>query len=77
MSLLTHFLIATICIAGAMLLRIFAERYTLRNKLRGIHADGDCEKIDCFRGCDLGEAATAPNSVSKQNSPERSANHAH
>lgn len=77
MSSLMHILIATTTIAGLILFRIFAERLSLREKLRGNHANGDCEQIGCFRGCDLEETAPDPHSVSEQKTPDRSANHAH
>jgi len=77
MSLLIHFLIATLSIAGLMLLRMFTERQSLRNKLRRGHAKGGCEQVSCFRDCDIDEVAPDSIAVSKQNLPERSANHAH
>ena len=77
MSLLTHFLIATLSIAGLILLRMFAERQALRGKLRGGHVKGGCEQLSCFRDCDPDEVAPDSIVVSKQNLHERSANHAH
>lgn len=69
MSLLIHFLIATLSIAGLMLLRTLLDRYALRTKLRGNRAAGDCEQIGCLKDCDSGTA--------KRNTPERSEHHAH
>ena len=77
MSPLLHFLIATLLIAGLILLRMFTDRYTLRAKIRRGHADNECEQAGCFRGCDLDIAAADPDSVSGQNLSKRSKNHAH
>lgn len=77
MNLLLHFLIATALIAGLILLRMFAERSALQTKIRGTHADIECEQAGCYRGCDLDRATPNPDSVSRQNSSKRSTNHAH
>ena len=76
MSLLLQFLIAAISIAGLMLLRIFAERYVLRDRLHGKRAEADCEQIGCFHDCDRGEDSPKPNLDVKRKLHERSAHHA-
>jgi hypothetical protein len=57
MSLIFHLLIATLLIAGLILLRMFVYRYTLQTRIRGSHADSECEQVGCFRGCDQHDGA--------------------
>ena len=68
MNLIFHFLIATMLIAGLILLRMFAYRYALQARIRGGHADTECEQVGCFRGCEQHDG-TAPDddSVAGQN----------
>jgi len=76
MNPLIHFLIATTLIVGLILLRMFAERSALRKKLRRGHADGECQQVSCWRGCETGQATPDLHSVSRQNTSRRTANHA-
>ena len=76
MSLLMHFLIAAISIAGLMLVRVMAERYVLRDRLHGKHADAGCEQVGCFHDCDRGEDAPISRPDTNRKSHERSTHHA-
>lgn len=60
MSFVYQFLLNSMVIAVLILVRVIANRYTLRRKLSCDHADNDCSKIDC----------------SERSEAERSASHA-
>ena len=66
MNLLTHFLVATLLIAGFILLRMYADRCALRTKIRRDHTDTGCEQAGCFRGCDADEITQNSESVSRK-----------
>ncbi len=51
MNIILGVLSATVLIAGLMLLRIFADHYVLRARIRGGSADRECEHAGCFHGC--------------------------
>jgi hypothetical protein len=51
MSVLTQFLITTALIAAMILLRVFANRRVIRQRLSCEPADSDCSDQDCFHGC--------------------------
>ena len=76
MSALLHILIATALISGMILLRMFAERWVLRTRIRRDHADKECEKVGCFRGCERDSTEAITDSVTEKNVLKRSANHA-
>lgn len=79
MNIILAVLSATVLIAGLMLLRMFADHYALRARIRGGRTDKECEQAGCFRGCDRDdEAVPSIDSVARQNrNTKRSANHAH
>lgn len=79
MNIILGVLSATALIAGLMLLRIFADHYVLRARIRGGHADKECEQAGCFRGCGRDDDVVPENdSVASQNqNTKRSANYAH
>ncbi len=61
MSIILGVLSATALIAGLMLLRMFADHYVLRARIRGGHADKECEQAGCFRRCDRDDEAVPEN----------------
>lgn len=68
MNIFFHLLIATMLIAGLILIRMLADRHILQTKIRGSHADAECEQVGCFRGCDRDDGAvTDSDSVAGQN----------
>ena len=68
MNIILGVLSATVLIAGLMLLRIFADHYVLRARIRGGHTDKECEQAGCFRRCDRDdEAVPESDSVARQN----------
>jgi len=77
MNLILHLLIATALIAGAIWLRMFADRRTLRARLRGGHADSECEQAGCFRGCDPDAPAPDTKMTIGHSELKRSEYHAH
>ena len=79
MNIVLAVLGATALIAGLMLLRMFADHYALRARIRGGHTDKECEQAGCFRGCDRDlEAVPENDSVARKNrNTKRSVNHAH
>ena len=79
MNIILGVLGATALIAGLMLLRMFADHYALRARIRDGHTDKECEQVGCFRGCDRDDgAALDDESIAGQNrNTKRSANHAH
>ncbi len=52
MSVLTQFLITTALIAAMILLRVFANRRVIRQRLSCEPDKSDCSEQDCFHGCD-------------------------
>jgi hypothetical protein len=66
MSLILHLLIASLLISGLILLRVIAYRYALQARIRDSRADGKCEQVGCFRGCDQDGGAT-PDDVAGEN----------
>ena len=64
MSVLTQFLITTALIAVMILLRVFANRRVIRQRLSCEPADSDCSDQDCFHGC-------GGPTVAETNEPER------
>lgn len=79
MNTIFHLLIATLFIAGLMLLRMFADHRALQARIRRGHTDGECEQSGCFSKCDRDDGAVpGQDSVADQNrNSKRSANHAH
>jgi hypothetical protein len=68
MNVILNLLFATALIAGLMLLRMFADHYVLRARIRGGHTDKECEQAGCFRGCDRDDGAVPDDeSVARQN----------
>ncbi len=68
MNVILNLLFAMALIAGLMLLRMFADHYVLRARIRGGHTDKECEQAGCFRGCDRDDgAALHDESVARQN----------
>jgi len=70
MNIFFSFLIATMLIAGMILLRMFADRRALQTRIRGGHSDSECEQAGCFRGCE-------PDAAAGKNEMKRSVHHAH
>ena len=70
MNIFFSFLIATMLIAGMILLRMFADRRARQARIRGGHPDSDCEQVGCFRGCE-------PDTATGKNELKRSVHHAH
>jgi hypothetical protein len=68
MNTIFHLLMATMLIAGLILFRMLADRYILRTRIPGGHADRECEQSGCFHGCNR-DAGVAPDhdSVARQN----------
>ena len=66
MNLFLHLLIATMVVAGLILLRTLVYRYALQARIRGGHSDTECEQFGCFRSCDLDADAT-PDAVAGEN----------
>jgi hypothetical protein len=66
-------------IAGLILIRMIADHYVLRARIRGGHTDKECEQAGCFRGCDRDDEVVPENdSIARQNrNTKRSANYAH
>jgi hypothetical protein len=79
MTIIFHLVIATMFIAVLMLLRMFADHYVLRSRIRGGHTDTECEQAGCFRGCgrDDGTAQDNESVVSHDRNTKRSVHHAH
>jgi hypothetical protein len=77
MNAILHLLLATALIAGAILLRMFADRRALQARLRGGHADSECEQAGCFRGCGPDTEARDTHAVAGNGELKRSENHAH
>jgi len=76
MNPLLHILIATALISGMILLRMLADRWVLRTRIRRSVTDNDCEKVGCFRGCERDGTAAITDSVTEKNALKRSAYHA-
>jgi hypothetical protein len=79
MNIILGVLSATMFIAGLILIRMFADHYVLRARIRGGHTNKECEPVGCFRGCARDDEAVPENdSVARQNrNTKRSVNHAH
>jgi quinol-cytochrome oxidoreductase complex cytochrome b subunit len=79
MTIIFHLLIATMFIAVLMLLRMFADHYVLRSRIRGRHTDAECEQAGCFRGCaqDDRTAQDMNSVVSHKRNTKRSVHHAY
>jgi len=68
MNIILGVLSATMLIAGMILLRMFADRYVLRTRIRAGHTDKECEQTGCFRRCDRDDEAVPENdSAARQN----------
>jgi hypothetical protein len=59
MSVLVHFLVATSLIATLIVIRVFANRYTLRHQLDCSRHHEDCAGTECAEK-DKGSACHAP-----------------
>jgi len=76
MSPLLHILIATALISGMILLRMFADHWVLRARIRRGLTDKECEKVGCFGGCERGTTEVNTDPVTEKNVLKRSAHHA-
>ena len=79
MNIILGLLIATVLIAGMILLRMLADHYVLRSRIRGRLADAECEQAGCFSGCDRddGAARNKHGVAGHHRNTKRSAHHAH
>ena len=74
MSVLTQFLSAAALIAAMILLRVFANRRVIKQRLSCEPAKSDCSEQDCFHGC--GGPTVAETKEPKRAAVNRSASHA-
>jgi len=79
MNIVFHLLLATILIAGMVLLRMLADRHVLQSRMRGSHTDRECMDAGCFRGChqDDGAAPDGVNVAGQNRNTKRSKDYAH